>query len=202
MEDKNPDVGDQVTRSSGRHSQQEIMKQIPFSPLTKQDGEDYLPSSRDARMIAADSLDRSISLPEQLFTARLTYCDLPANYDELFQLEQFALFDGKQALKNCGSHRMLVELLTLMIVQEIPADLQHLQNAFAQNDYLQVEKIAHKIKGGAMYVGTTRMKFACQYVERYWKTGETDLFAPLYHQAIQVIENTATFLNEWLSHNA
>jgi len=64
-----------------------------------------------------------------------------------------------------------------------------------------VEKIAHKIKGDAVYVGTTRMKYACQYVDRYWKTGEHLLFAKLYQQAVDVIEHTSVFVNEWLKRN-
>lgn len=36
------------------------------------------------------------------------------------------------------------------------------------------------MKDGAIYVGTTRMKYACQYLERYWKTGQREQFEKLY----------------------
>ncbi|WP_367274451.1 Hpt domain-containing protein [uncultured Legionella sp.] len=68
-------------------------------------------------------------------------------------------------------------------------------------DYPLVEKTAHKIKGGAVYVGTIRMKYACQYVERYWKTGQRELFAALYHQAVSTIEETITYIEGWLQRN-
>lgn len=124
--------------------------------------------------------------------------DLPVRQEELFQLEQFALLDQKQALKNCGNHTMLVELLTLMITQELPADLEQMRKAFIKKDFSTVEKTAHKIKGGAVYVGTLRMQYACQYLERYWKSGERELFEKLYHQAIKIIEETCNYIKNWL----
>lgn len=124
--------------------------------------------------------------------------DLPARSKELFQLEQFPLLDYKQGLKNCGTNCMLVELLTLMITQELPADLEQMKNAFAKKNYDVVERIAHKIKGGAVYVGTTRMKYACQYLERYWKTGAREHVDRLYHQAITVIDETFVHIADWL----
>ena len=126
--------------------------------------------------------------------------DLPEQDEELFQLEQFAFLDYEEALKNCGNNKaMLIEMLSLMITQEIPADLEKMKKAFDCQDYPLVEKIAHKIKGGAMYVGTTKMKFACQYVERYFKTGEHKLFSSLYHQAVKTIDDSCIYINDWLA---
>ncbi|MBL7479710.1 ATP-binding protein [Legionella bononiensis] len=125
--------------------------------------------------------------------------ELPDNNLELFQLEQFALLDDEPALKNCGNNKaMLMELLYLMANKELPADLEQMKNAFKMQDYLLIEKITHKIKGGAVYVGTTRMKYACQYVERYWKTGKRDLFDQLYYQAVATIEETCLHIADWL----
>lgn len=124
--------------------------------------------------------------------------DLPDNDAELFQLGQFALLDVEQALKNCGDQAMVLELLTMMLDTEMPKDLSAMKQAFADRDYEAVEKLAHKIKGGAVYIGTTRMKYACQYVERYWKTGERELFDALYHQALTVIDETCLYIKNWL----
>ena len=124
--------------------------------------------------------------------------DLPDNNAELFQLGQFALLDEEHALKNCGDKDMMIELLTMLIHQEMPNDLIAMKQAFSNKEYVTVEKLMHKIKGGAVYVGTTRMKYACQYVERYWKTGESELFEALYHQAIAVIDETFLYIKAWL----
>ncbi|CAM4415343.1 MAG: Sensor histidine kinase RcsC [Legionella sp.] len=124
--------------------------------------------------------------------------DLPARSEELFQLGQHPLLNYEQGLKNCGTNYMLVELLTLMITQELPADVEQMKNAFAKKNYDVVERIAHKIKGGAVYVGTARMKYACQYLERYWKTGAREHVDRLYHQAITVIDETFVYIADWL----
>ncbi|MDO5215690.1 response regulator [Legionella pneumophila] len=126
--------------------------------------------------------------------------DLPDSDDELFQLNQFPILDSDEALKNCATQEMLKELLTLM-AQELPTDLECMKKAFKSHDYPLVEKTAHKIKGGAVYVGTIRMKYACQYVERYWKTGQRELFDALYHQAVSTIEETITYIEGWLQRN-
>lgn len=126
--------------------------------------------------------------------------DLPDTDDELFQLEQFSLLDSEQALTSCGDKAVLIELLALM-AEKLPVDLMAMKDAYQQQDYAAIEKIAHKIKGGAVYVGTTRMKYGCQYLERYWKTGERILFAELYHQAVGVIEDTWNHITQWLDEN-
>ncbi|USQ13571.1 response regulator [Legionella lytica] len=150
---------------------------------------------------------QAINILKTFVPARIAYAsppaskiqaDLPAHSEELFQLEQFPLLDYKLGLKNCGTNCMLVELLTLMITQELPADFEQMKNAFAKKNYDVVERIAHKIKGGAVYVGTTRMKYACQYLERYWKTGAREHFDSLYHQAIRIIDETFVHLADWL----
>ncbi|MGQ3892725.1 ATP-binding protein [Legionella sp. CNM-4043-24] len=124
--------------------------------------------------------------------------DLPDSDAELFQLGQFALLDTGQALQNCGDQAMVIELLTMMLNTEMPKDLTAMKQAYADRNYETVEKLAHKIKGGAVYIGTTRMKYACQYVERYWKTGERELFDALYHQALSVIDETCLHIKVWL----
>ncbi|RUR19666.1 Hpt domain-containing protein [Legionella sp. km535] len=123
---------------------------------------------------------------------------MPKHNNELFQLDQFPLFDKKLALKNCGNESILLELLTLMTLKQIPDDLNRIKTAFNNQDYPLVERIAHRIKSGAMYLGTTRMKLACQYVEKYWKSGERELFNQLYAQAVQVIEETGQYIADWL----
>jgi HPt (histidine-containing phosphotransfer) domain-containing protein len=73
--------------------------------------------------------------------------------------------------------------------------------AFSRQNFASIEKLAHKIKGGSVYLGLIRMKYACQYVERYWKTGQCELFEALYHQAVSTIEETITYIEGWLQRN-
>lgn len=123
---------------------------------------------------------------------------LPLKDDDLFQLEHFAVFDEELGVKNSGGLETLQELLEMLVHSELPSDQKKMQDAFEEGNYSEVERLAHKIKGGAIYTGTTRMKFACQYVERYWKSGDRRLFERLYHQANKVIDETITVVAQWL----
>lgn len=127
---------------------------------------------------------------------------LPSSNEEseLFELEQFALFDVEQALKNCGDNKaLLIEMETLMISKELPEDCAQMKRAYDAHDYPLVERCAHKIKGGAVYIGTTRIKYACEHIERYLKSGQRDLFERLYVQAVSTIEDSCNHIRTWLN---
>ncbi|QMT59178.1 ATP-binding protein [Legionella sp. PC997] len=125
--------------------------------------------------------------------------DLPATEEDLFQLEQFELLHIEEGIKNCGGNESLFKnMLYLMVTNEIPSDLEQMKLAFSKQDFTSIEKLAHKIKGGSVYLGLRRMKYACQYVERYWKTGQRELFEELYFQAVSTIGETSTYIEDWL----
>lgn len=146
---------------------------------------------------AADMIKAFISEVKSVDPTRPARRDLPDTDDELFHLNQFTLLDAALGLTTCGSEVMFIELLTLAVT-EVFNELEQMKKAFASGDFSLVEKIAHKMKGGAVYVGLVRMKYACQYLERYCKTGETTLFEALYYQAVQVINETLIHAKEWL----
>ncbi|MFJ1270184.1 response regulator [Legionella lytica] len=136
-------------------------------------------------------------LEKPIHSASMIRQDLPDNDEELFHLNQFSLLDEAEALRNCATIDTVKSMLELLH-QELPNDLAQMKQAFTAQNFPLVEQIAHKIKGGAVYLGTHRLKYACQYVERYWKAGERTLFSALYQQAITVIEETHTYIEGWL----
>jgi two-component system, OmpR family, aerobic respiration control sensor histidine kinase ArcB len=194
-------------------SKEDKTRHIPIIALTAHGGDESKQRCIEAGMDAvltkpltkAHAIDILKSfIPERHETStverRNKRRDLPDSDEEMFQLNQFPIFNSEEALKNCGSKQMVTQLLTLMI-QQLPTDLDSMKKSFHALDYPQVEKIAHKIKGGAVYIGTNRMRYACQYVERYWKTGERELFDALYHQAVSTIEETLIYIEGWLQKN-
>lgn len=128
--------------------------------------------------------------------------DLPETQEELFQLTQYPLLDTTNGLRNLGSTKLLKELLQLMMSEALPEDHKELQHAFAAQNWLQIEKLAHKIKSGALYCGTLRLKFASQYLERYHQAGHTKLLNNLYQQLILTIEQTNEAIHQWLTKNS
>jgi len=161
------------------------MDAVLTKPLTQAHAIDiiktFIPARREAPVVESNPLRQ----------------DLPDKDEEMFQLSQFALLNPEEALTNCGTHALLLEMLRLTLA-EVPADLERMKKSYALQDYRTIEEITHKIKGGAVYVGTTRMKYACQYVERYWKTGELTLMDALYQQAVGTIEETIIYVEGWL----
>lgn len=124
--------------------------------------------------------------------------DLPDSEEELFALSSFPLFDLKAAINAMGSEKMVSELLPLLLSKDINDDIDAIEKAYASKNWEQIEKLTHKMKGGAVYCGTIRMKMVCQYLERYQKAGHTALLEPLYQQLIRVIKNTQDFVSQWL----
>lgn len=126
--------------------------------------------------------------------------DLPDREEELFALESYPLLDATEGIKNLGSKSFLRELLQLM-VDELPAEVIHLQQAHVKDDWQQIEKLAHKLKSSGLYCGTTRLKGACQYLERYQKSGQIVLRDALYQQLLSIIAETMPYLQHWLDEN-
>ncbi|CAM2792940.1 ATP-binding protein [Legionella worsleiensis] len=124
--------------------------------------------------------------------------DLPATEDALFVLDSFALFDPQDAMKYMGEESLLFQILKQFLSPEIQNDIILLQDAYQGENWDEVEKLAHKIKGGVACIGTKRLFLACQYLERYYKAGHRSLLNPLYTQIIAVNQQTKEEVSRWL----
>lgn len=125
--------------------------------------------------------------------------DLPDSEQALFDLNDYSLFDFELALKEIGGDRTLLfsilsDFITILIAEDIPL----MEQAYARNDWISVEHLAHKMKGGVVYCGTPRMKLACQYLERYCKAGHSLVRDELYQQLIKITAETHQVIYAWL----
>lgn len=102
-------------------------------------------------------------------TPKIEAADLSNSEARFFDLSAFPIFDIKEGIKTTGTEKTLFDMLKLMLEYSLAEDSSMLKKAHAQGDWEEVQKFAHKIKGGAIYVGATRMKIACQYLERTQK---------------------------------
>lgn len=190
-----------------RHWEQALNKhQIPIVGLTAHS----LGSSVDECLEAG--MDKVLAKPINLSTMKEIVSALIPNYkaasieeiplseEELFTLDSFPLFEVQQGLNNLGSINLLKELLTLMVNDDIPNDKLKIQQAYETKDWPTVEKLALKMKSSAIYCGTTRLRYACQYLEDHRET--THLLEKLYYQLIQVLEETKQAIIVWLKNNS
>ena len=194
---------------------QELPKKthVPIIALTAHAGDENKKRCIDAGMNAvltkpltakscADIVDAFIpgrQLPQSDTAPFSPGTDLPDNEEDLFILSPYPLLDIEEGTKTTGDEAMLAEMLRLLVVGELQSDLGKMKTSFFEENWDKTQELAHKIKGGAVYVGTIKMKMACQYLERYRKAGHTDLFEKLFLQAVAVIEETIQEVNAWLS---
>ncbi|HAT9600860.1 TPA: response regulator, partial [Legionella pneumophila subsp. pneumophila] len=142
----------------------------------------------------------SCSSQKTASSEQIIEADLPESESNFFNLEAYPLLDIHNAVSIMGSLKLVREILPLMIGEETQKDVESIEKAFHIKDWETVERIAHKMKGGAANCGAVRMKYACQYLERYQKMGYTKLLEPLYQQLIKVVEDTQKNIHEWLKH--
>lgn len=108
----------------------------------------------------------------------------------LFDLESHPCINVEVALSHLNDKELFITMLQDFFTQEMPAEKQKFVTAFASQDWEKIEKLAHKITGGIMYLGLMKMQYACQHLERYYNSGHTKLMPALFHQFIQVFEET------------
>ena len=125
--------------------------------------------------------------------------DMPDSDDVLFMLDDFPLLHIENTLNEAPYKNMLTDFLKLMVEQALPEDIAKLEEAHANGNWINIQQITHKIKGGAVYLGTIRMKMACLYLERYWKAGQNTLLEKLYQQLIEVCSDTSNEITIWLA---
>lgn len=124
--------------------------------------------------------------------------DLPQTEADMLNLERFPLLDIELAKDQLGGDLELVKTILTSLAQVTPQDRERIVAAHEETNWYRVGRLAHKMKGGAIYCGTTRMVYASQYLERYHKAGEIKLLEDLYQQLIQVIDQTMAAVTSWL----
>lgn len=125
--------------------------------------------------------------------------ELPQNEEELFNLENYPLLNEEEGIAAAGgSIEMLNELLVMLINETFPEELALLKKAHEQDDWDTIQSVAHKVKGAALHCGTVRLRYACQFTERYRLAGHNKLLEDLYQQLILVLIETAEFVENRL----
>ncbi|PJD90552.1 MAG: hypothetical protein CK424_07670 [Legionella sp.] len=117
----------------------------------------------------------------------------------LFNLTLFPVFDMISGLKNMHANQALfIDIIKTIINQEFPTEKMAYEQAYAQQNWEKIEKLAHKMKGGCMYTGLTRLQYACQYLEDYYQSNQTTSLDLLYQQLLHTIDDTQQELVRWL----
>ena len=169
--------------------------------LTKPMTLDILNTIKSTYLRPTVSSDLNACTTEKPENIPLFGIDLPNTTAELFALDSFALLDSDNAIVGMSGNAALFNTILLSVVNEhMPKDKALLKSHHANGDWEAIEKLAHYLKGGAVYYGADRFVHACQYLERYRKAGHSALLEPLYQQLIRLMDETTDAMKSWLSH--
>lgn len=123
--------------------------------------------------------------------------ELPGTEAKLFELASYPLFDEALSLKTLGTQEALRFMIRLLIERDLPNELASLEQAHQISDWQQIQEIAHKLKGSAIYCGTPKMLQACQHLQRYLLAGQIAQREALFQQLIDVIQTTKSYFVDW-----
>lgn len=121
----------------------------------------------------------------------LPLLDVASHDQHLFNLAQYPLINIQSCLKNMSADQAsLFNILHTLITEELPQEMLAYKEAHQQQDWEKIDKLAHKMKGGAIYTGLVKLQYACQHFEDYFQSKRTALLEDLYQQILSVIEQT------------
>jgi PAS domain S-box-containing protein len=126
---------------------------------------------------------------------------LSSDEDTFFHLEKYPLFDESEGILKTGKKELLIDLIKISSNTLLIEELNNLKTAYDTQNWQMIQKIAHKLKGGALYCGTTRMIYACQFIENYLESKEHHLSEKQYKHLISIIRATHQSIKAWLETN-
>lgn len=107
------------------------------------------------------------------------------------------IVDIEYAKALVGGNEAVVQEMLTMLVDSLPEEIKALKAAYQEKDWQQLKSIAHKLKGGASYCGTLRLKSACTELENYIKSDPTATKIPeLYQKVLAEIKAIQNFMND------
>ncbi len=125
--------------------------------------------------------------------------DLPDTEEQLFQLVDIPVLDT-QIVKNIFNEgwEEYLNVIVTTFLETLPEEKKLMEFAHNNHNWEQIDKLAHKMKGGCLYMGTRKLTMACQYLERHLKTGHHEQAERLYQQMMRVMDETVLVLNSWV----
>lgn len=109
----------------------------------------------------------------------------------LFDLHKYPIINIQSCIKNMNADQeSFFSILHTLLTQEFPTEKAAYTRAHQQGKWEKIEKLAHKMKGGAMYTGLVKLQYACQHFEDYYQSDKTLLLEGLYQQIIYVMQET------------
>lgn len=112
----------------------------------------------------------------------------------------YPLLDIDKALKSFNQDRALMhDIFKSMVEEEIPETLQTIYKARTYADWNTIADFIHKMKGGAMYCGTTKLQYACIYFEKHMKNEKIEDLPKILEKVLDICDETQIKIKSWLA---
>lgn len=126
--------------------------------------------------------------------------ELPDNEEQLFQIKSLPTLDVEifHNIYNFDDWEDAFQEAMETFLETLPKERALIQEAHNNHDWVKVQALAHKMKGGCLTVGMQRLAIACQFLERYIKAGHNQQCEKLYEQMMCTINDTVPEVTDWL----
>jgi signal transduction histidine kinase/DNA-binding response OmpR family regulator len=95
--------------------------------------------------------------------------------------------------------RSFVKELIAIYLDEAPANIQNLKNAFRTKEKKEIEQYAHKLKGGSMNLGAGKLSHLFENVEEFARNNVTAIPETLIAEIDQEFDRTITVLRSYVA---
>lgn len=89
--------------------------------------------------------------------------------------------------KQLGDNQGMISNLFNLLAHDLQDELQQLELAYKKADWQAIQAIAHKLKGGASYIGAARLLEACLLLEQSIEKQEANTFDSLYNKLLNEV---------------
>lgn len=98
------------------------------------------------------------------------------------------IIDFNLIIEKTRSDITFAKNIVRQLIESFPDELQKLTKAYQQNDWNEIQSLAHRLRGATSYCGTPRLQTACTNLENYLNEQKTELRLSLYQKLLDEIE--------------
>ncbi|MBF0100279.1 MAG: response regulator [Desulfobacterales bacterium] len=104
------------------------------------------------------------------------------------QIESYPVFNQHETLERYDGEESLMLEIIHTFIENVPTQLNDLQNAITTGEMRTISEKAHAIKGGASYVGASQIQHIAYEIELSAKTSKTHSFSANIESLTKAIE--------------
>ena len=106
------------------------------------------------------------------------------------------IFDFDYAKNLLGDNETAIWETLIQFVESLPYEAKKLEEAYQRENWLAIQALANKLKGGSSYCGTLRLKLICSELDNTIEAGLMRQAEDIYHNLLVEIEALQKFIKE------